>query len=335
MGGLGDVVFTLPSVNAVKAALPQARISFLTYREFAPLLEGFPHIDRVIELDRSRYRKLNPLTLITAGLTLLSELRQSEFDLTIDFQGFGETGWLCWWTRAPHRWGGVYRALRAWPYTRRVRRNPNLHPILYQLELLESAGGISPGRRLNQFVVPPGAAEQAAWLFSEWNLDLKRPTLFIQPFTNGEHKNWPLQGYLVLANHWIERGWQVVFGGGPGDRPALEPVRSKGYPVAAGAPLLLSAGLANLSTVVVGGDTGLLHLSVAMGKRVVMLINTTGPGDGVPFEHPEWTVVPPPGRSLSAIPPEAVINACVEALAESDSHWAERPDDMADPYLQA
>ena len=45
-----------------------------------------------------------------------------------------------------------------------------------------------------------------------------------------------------------------MFGGGPGDRPALEPVKTAGYAVAAGAPLLVSAGLATLSSLVLGGD---------------------------------------------------------------------------------
>lgn len=316
MGGLGDVVFTLPAVNALKAAFPQAQSTFLIYKEFAPLLDGFPQIDSVITLDRSRYRGLNPKTLLPEALGMLWQLYRNKFDLTIDFQGFGETGLLSLWTRAPHRWGIVYRPTRGWPYTRAVRRNPELHPIEYHLDLLQRGGSISSSPCRNRFIVPEQAAAQAQQLFADWNLEPSRPTLFIQPFTKGEHKNWPLERYLAIGKYWRERRVQVLFGGGPGERPLLAPALDAGFAVAAGAPLMVSAGLVQSSTIILGGDTGLLHLAVALGKRVVMIINSTKPGNCFPFEHPEWAVVPEDGANVSAVKPEAVIEACAGALAE-------------------
>ena len=67
---------------------------------------------------------------------------------------------------------------------------------------------------------------------------------------------------VALAGYWRARGWQVVFGGGPGDLTALEPARAEGFTVLAGQPRMTAAGLIKLSTVVVGGDTGFLHLAV-------------------------------------------------------------------------
>ncbi len=310
------MVFTLPAVNAVKAAFPEARITYLVYKEFAPLLEGFPHIDGVITLDRAAYRGLNPRTLLPAAFRMLVDLRRHRFDLAVDFQGFGETGLLSWWTRAPQRWGSVYRATRGWAYTRGIPRDTGLHPIQYQLDMLQRSGGI-PSRPLrNRFTVPESARDQALRFYSDRGLHADRPTLFVQPFTNWTSKNWPLERYLETARCWKQRGGQVLFGGGPGDRAALEPVLREGFVVAAGVPILVSAALANLATVVLGGDTGLLHLAVALGKRVVMIINSTSPGKCFPFEHPEWAVVAEDGANLSLIKPEAVIRACERALAE-------------------
>ena len=303
-------------MNALKRAVPEARLTFLIYKEFAPLLEGFPHIDSVIELDRSHFRGLRPQILLPAAVRLLRALRRKRFDLTIDFQGFGETGLISWWTGAAHRWGGVYRSARGWPYTRGVRRDTNLHAIDYQLEILNRGGGIPAAPLLNQFTVPLTAREEARRILQDWNMKLDRPTLFIQPFSNGPHKNWPLKGYLEVAKHWKARGSQVMFGGGPGDRPQLEIAREQGFSVAAGSPLLVSAALADLASVVLGGDTGLLHLAVAMGKRVVMIINSTSSGSCFPYAHPDWAVAPGPGGNLSSVQPGSVIAACARALAE-------------------
>jgi len=57
-------------------------------------------------------------------------------------------------------------------------------------------------------------------------------------------------------------------------------------------PLLVSAGLAKLCTLTVSGDTGLLHLAAAMGKRAVAIIPSTAPGNMYPFQHPEWALNP-------------------------------------------
>ena len=80
--------------------------------------------------------------------------------------------------------------------------------------------------------------------------------------------------------------------------------------------MLVTGGLAKLSTLVLGSDTGVLHLAVAAGKRVVMIINSTAPGSPYPFQHPDWAVTPTSGRDLSSIKPGAVIEACEQALSE-------------------
>ncbi len=314
LGGLGDIVFTLPAVSAIRAAFPEAHITFLSYGEFAFLLEGFPRIDAVFKLDRDLYR--HPGTLLPQALGLLIKLRRGKFDLVVDFQGFGETGLFAKWTGAPERWGLVYRPSRGWAYTKGVRRELYVHPVDYQLEVVRQAGGIPITRPPTRFLVPEDAQRQAHRLFSEWELEARKPTIFIQPFSNGSQKNWGLQDYLRLARDWKAEGLQVIFGGGPREKDALESVRRGGFAVAAGAPLLVSAGLVGLSTVILGGDTGLLHLAAAMGKRVVMLIGSKYPGNCFPYGHPEWAVAPEGCEIVSAIKPEPVVRACAQALAE-------------------
>jgi ADP-heptose:LPS heptosyltransferase len=97
----------------------------------------------------------------------------------------------------------------------------------------------------------------------------------------------------------------------------MEPAHEAGFPVAAGTPLLVSAGLAKLCTLTVGGDTGLLHLAAAMGKRVAAIIRGTEPGNKYPYPHPEWAITPATGIDVSTISVETVIAACERALAET------------------
>jgi ADP-heptose:LPS heptosyltransferase len=141
----------------------------------------------------------------------------------------------------------------------------------------------------------------------------------LQSFTSNSGKNWPLERYLELARRQRQRGAQIIFGGGPGDVDRLAPAQAAGFCVAAGSPLLISAGLMQLSSVIVGGDTGLLHLATAMGKPVVMIMPSNHPGSCHPLGHPDWAVTCGPGDKIADIPAGEVIAACERALGADQS----------------
>ena len=312
---IGDVLFTLPAVHRVRENFPGAKITFLTSRENAPLLEGFREVNEVIALDRARFQSGNPMSILSEAFSLFRRLRHGKFSLVVDFQGYGETAWLSWLSGAPQRWGSVYGPGRRWAYTRGVTRNDRIHHVDRYLSLLEQCG-LRPGEILNEFVLPDGALNEARRFFAAHNLDAANPALFIQPFTSSPSKNWPLENYVSIAGHWRSHGVQVLFGGGPSERAALEPVRQAGFPVSAGVPLLVTGGLMKLSSLILGGDTGALHLAVAMGKRVVMTRDSIAPGSPYPYQHPNWAVIPTNGRDVSSIETGAVIEACTRAFSE-------------------
>jgi ADP-heptose:LPS heptosyltransferase len=313
---MGDVLFTLPAVHLLRESFPRARITFLVSAENAPLLEGFRDIDEAIPLNRARYRSGNPLHIWRETFTLFRRLRRGKFSLAVDFQGYGETAWLSRLSGAPQRWASVHTTPRRWAYTRSLRCNYRIHPIEWYLSLLHQCG-LRPGTVRNEFVLPDKALNEARSFFVAHQLGLDGTTLFIQPFTSTPAKDWPLDRYCAVARHWRERGRQVLFGGGPSESAALEPARQGGFPVSAGVPLLVSAGLAKLCALTLGGDTGLLHLAAAMGNRVAVIIPSTAPGNKYPCQHPEWAVTPSVGVEISTISTETVIEACESGLAET------------------
>jgi len=312
---IGDVAFTLPAVNAVRDNFPDAKITFLTSTENAPLLRGFREVTETIALDRTRFQGGNPKVILSGMFSLLRRLRAGKFSLTIDFQGYGETEWLSWWSGAPERWGSVYRSGRGWTYSRGERRNGGIHPAYWNLAFLQQCG-LKIGGIKNEFALPEDALAAARQFFIEQNLDTTKPILFVQPFSSSPQKNWPLENYLAVARYWHSRGRQILFGGGPADRAALEPARAAGFCAAAGQPLLVSLGLAKLSTFMLGGDTGLGHLAVASGQRVVMVMMGNRFGFCVPFRHPEWAVAPGQGSDITTIPVARVLAATEQAFSE-------------------
>ncbi len=306
---IGDILFTLPAVHAVRQNFPDAKLHFLVSQEHAPLLRGFADLDGIIPFDRAVFHSGN-FPAIAAGVSqMLRRLRARNFSLAVDFQGYGETEFFSWWSGAPERWGNVYDPARGWTYTQTSLRDAKTHPAAWNLALLRRSG-LKIGEIRNEYVLPADALAAARNFFAANALAEENSTLFLQPFTSNPRKNWPLEKFLQVARHFHSRGTQIIFGGGPNDRAALETARAAGFVIAAGNPLPVSAGLMKLSRVVVGADTGLLHLAVAMGRRVVMLINSNAPGASHPFQHADWALTPPAGQAVTEIPAEAVIAAC-------------------------
>ena len=312
---IGDILFTLPAVHQLREAFPEAKISFLVSKEYASLLEGFRDVDTVIALDRARFRRPNPGAIIAQTFSLLRHLRRPKFSLAIDFQGYGETALLTWCTGATQRWGSVYRPSRRWAYTKAATRNDRIQIADWNLSLLYQCG-LKPRPIRNEFYLPPHALQAALGFFAACGCDPAKPTLFVQPFTSSPIKNWPLEKYLVLAKHWRAAGMQVIFGGGPADHASLEPARQGGFVTSAGLSLLATAGLMELSNLVVGGVTGLLHLAVAMQKRVVMLIGYPASEPGFPYQHHDWAVTAGDSSPAASISVESVIGAIAQALVE-------------------
>ena len=303
---IGDVVLTLPAVNVIRENFPTAKITFLTSKENVPLLRGFREVNEVIALDRAALRGGNPLKMAGEFFGFLKRLRAGKFSLIVDFQSYGETAWLTRLTGAPQRWAQVHRSGRGWAYTRPIEHIPAVHPAEAHLRLLNRCG-LRTGTVRNKFVLPEAALHEARSWFTEHQLDATKPTLYIQPFTSGAHKNWPLENYLAVARHWQAAGMQIILGGGPGDRAALEPARREGFVISAGVPMPVTEGLMQLSTLVLGGDTGALHLAVAEGKRVLMLLHQDTPGSPLPFQHPDWVVVAPRPVAIAEISVAEVI----------------------------
>lgn len=306
---IGDILFTLPAVHVLRENFPHAKLHYLVAKEHAGLVRGFADVDEIIPLDRAAFHSPNLLAMGATTVKLLNHLRRQNFSLAIDFNGHGETGFLAWWTGAPERWCGVNHAEHGWAGTRNRWHADRSHSAERNLALLAECG-LKLGTVRNEYVLPPAALAEAELLFGGLNLDAAKPLLFIQPFTSTPQKNWPLANFLKLAWHWQSRGGQVIFGGAPSERDALEPAHAAGFAVSAGASLLVSAGLVKLSALAVGGDTGLLHLGVAMGKRVVMLMKSNAPGWSHPFRQPGWTVLPSEGKPVADISVEAVVEAC-------------------------
>ena len=98
LSAIGDVIHTLPALNAVRNYYPDANITWLVEEDAAPLVQGHEALDRVLVSKRKCWlrslRSLFFLNTIKEVYGFIKTLRDTRYDLILDFQALLKSGIL-------------------------------------------------------------------------------------------------------------------------------------------------------------------------------------------------------------------------------------------------
>ncbi len=261
LGALGDFVLSFPAFAAIRAHHPGARVTLLTTAPFAGLGRLAPWFDDVAVDARPRAWDLS-------GLWRLRRVLRG-FDLVYDLQTSGRSGRYFRLAGRP-AWSGVAAGCSL-PHADPGR--DALHTIERQAGQLRDAGVAVGG-----FAWPdPGwlvAAGRAPVLPAGAALPPGYAVLVPGAAPHRPGKRWPAALFAEIGRALATRGSVPVIVGGAGDAGLAAEVAAG----CAGAVDLAGrtdlAGLAAVlagAEVVVGNDTGPMHLAAALGRRCVVL----------------------------------------------------------------
>jgi lipopolysaccharide heptosyltransferase I len=285
LGSIGDIVHTLPSLAAIRRALPEAHVEWAVERRAAEILRDNPLVDRLIELDTKALRRWRPVSgeTLLAPRQQLRRLRASAFDVALDFQGLLKSAFIARLSRASRTYGFAPPALRE-PASRFLLHHTvnvplDANVIHKNLALAAAALGIEVPSGGDELEFPFGVsvehereAEEAVALvegnFAILNAGGGWPT-----------KLWSADRYGALADALSsEHDLRSFVTYGPGERELAESIVNASRSGAAQAVSLSLKGfyaLARRAALYVGGDTGPTHLAVAAGAPVVGLFGPT------------------------------------------------------------
>ena len=281
LGSIGDIVHTLPALAALRAAMPQAEISWVVERRSSEILRDNPLLDRLIEVDTKALRRgLMSGETLRAPRQQLRRLRASAFDLALDFQGLLKSASIARLSGARRVFGysraGLREPASALLLSRTVAVPRQTHVIRKSLLLVQGALDIPVPEDLS-FPIRTTAAEDAEAAQAVENTSGKYAIL--NPGGGWPTKLWSVERFGKLADLlWANYGISSLVTYGPGELELAEAVRQssvsgKAQPVS----LSLKAfyALARKATVYVGGDTGPTHIAVAAGAPIVGLFGPT------------------------------------------------------------
>ncbi len=270
--GIGDALFISPVVETLKEVYPDSYITVLT-RNFPWVEEiygGMPAVDDIFVYDYERKGGIH--RGIKGILRLRRELLSRRIDVAVVLHHTFRSALVAYLSGATVRVGydTDYRRI----FLTKYRKEPNLEGVWYYLLLLELLG-----IKRKDFV------KELKWKVPNLNLckfakDVNKPYVVFIPTTSWALKDWPVDYYLWLLGKLRQEGIDVyVVGKGDSAREAGRLLGDEGAIDLVDKFDTLSelSCLLRDAAVVVGGDTGVLHLASAMGVRVVALWGPTSP----------------------------------------------------------
>ena len=296
LSAIGDVVHTLPALNALRAHWPRASITWLVEAAAAELVNGHPALDRVLVSRRKRWaRGLKTgrwRDHLNAASAFVHELRDTRYDMIFDFQAALKGAMLIALAHGRKKIGfGPGMQHQEHSYLVLNTRVPMVSMEIHALErglLLIEAMGVPNGRIAYNLPITPTARQNAARLLAS-HTGLRNGTrIAINPVAKWDTKLWLAERFADLADRLIEEhNAAVFFTGGPEDRQEIEGIqkrmRQPSANLAGRTTLIELAAVYEQMACVISTDTGPMHIAAAAERPVVALFGPTSPQRTGPY----------------------------------------------------
>jgi heptosyltransferase-1 len=270
---IGDVVHALPVLNLLRRRWPTAHISWLIANRCAGLVEGHPQLDQVIQFDRTRFgSSWRSPTAAWEMSKFNRSLAQQDFDLVIDLQGLFRSGWMTWRTGAPIRVGSTdAREFGGMFCTHLAPVQADAQATERYLQVAEFLG---LGRDPVEFIFAINDADRR---YIEGLMPDRKPYAVLLPATNWATKQWPAERFAALIEPIRQRfGLESVIAGGP-DAAVLAASMPGAINLAGKTDLRQAVALLEGADLVIGNDTGPMHIAAALGRPLVTMYGPTSP----------------------------------------------------------
>jgi heptosyltransferase-1 len=330
---MGDVIHTLPAVQVLHQAFPNAEIGWLIEERWAELLcapgtprrgarnQQRPLVDWVHTVNLKGWRKsLFSIATIEQIVRLWNDIRATKYDLVVDLQGAIRSAVLARWSGAPVVFGSAQpreSPASLW-YTRQgIPRGS--HVIEQYVSLASSVAE-------REFAVPTVEFPHDPSVEVRIDEQLRKQRIgdfaIVNPGAGWGAKRWPAERYGRVAIGLARMGVQSIVNYGPGEEELAREAEaaSDGAAVALKTSINELIALTRRAKLFVGGDTGPLHLAAALRIPVVAIFGPTDPARNGPFGTQSVVMRNPASATTherNPRPDEAMLGIDVDSVVEA------------------
>jgi ADP-heptose:LPS heptosyltransferase len=253
---IGDCVISSGVIREIARKLPGVEITVACGRPPAPFFRSAPNVERVIVLDKKK--------MAGHWFDLFKQVKGTHWDLVVDIRGSALAFLI--------------------PTRKRIVYSRKWETGLRKVEMVSRMMGSDKPLDPEIFLDDQAVAEAAAIIDPQLKTGAGAgPIIALAPIAHQPGKSWPADrwGQLVekLKADARFEGWRFMPVGGPGDRPpatpALEAAGERGIDCVGKGDILCSAAVINRADLFVGNDSGLMHVSAALGRPTLGLFGPT------------------------------------------------------------
>lgn len=274
---VGDMVMTQTLFKLLKQRNPQVIIDVLAPAWSAPLLARMPEVSQFLVLP-FKHGDFKFLERYKFG----RQLKSAQYDQAIILPNSFKSAFIPFFAGIPIRtsWRGEMR----WGLLNDIRYlNKEKLPLMIErfmaLGLNKNEEIIKPYPR-PQLIISETERNQAI-LKHQINITQK-PILALCPGAEfGPAKRWPAEYYAEIAHKKLAEGWDVWIFGSPKDQTEaaiIQKITNNHCIDLTGKTTLAEAiDLLSLANLVVSNDSGLMHISAALDRPLIVLYGSSDP----------------------------------------------------------
>ena len=322
LSAIGDVIHALPVSYAIKEQYPEAHLTWVVEQAAYAILADNPCIDELILFEKAKFRSIGGF-LREIG-PFRRRLRTRRYDASLDLQGLFKSAAIAWNAGAKLRIGTANMREGAHLVSRPLRgAHAEGHIVERYLDVARALGC-----RVGEVRFPVSVSDRdrmaADTLLAREGVQEGRPFVAFAVGANWPNKRWPVEHFAALADRLYHAHYvPVLVGGGRLDATLAEDILR-----ASEIPPVNLVGRTNLkqlahvftrAALVLGGDTGPVHLAAGLRVPTVMLMGPTDANRNGPYGQIQnaievdrpcrgcWKRACPKGLDcLAAIPVDAV-----------------------------
>jgi len=272
---LGDLVHGQPVVADLHRAFPGVKIDWAADASFADVPRWNAGIDRVLCAPLRGFKKNRSGAELKAIFTSISELRREKYDIVLDLQGVYKSAIISFLARSRRRLG--YRSAdlgesgAAFAYTGRFAPREDLNAWDGLRRTVADAFGyeVSGAPRFDLSI--PRSADPSV-------KPEEQPYAMLFHATSSDVKKWPTAHWVAIGRSLVERGITPLlpWGSAREEQEAIAIAKEvRGSRILPRMSILQVAQYVDAATLIVGTDTGFVHLASALGKPTVMIFTAT------------------------------------------------------------
>lgn len=261
---IGDVILTLPTVEALKSNFPNAHVTMLVSSYTSTLVE-----DIAGTLLYNRDGKLKPF------FEILREIRNVHFDAVITAHPRFRIALLLKLAGIPLRIGTGYRWY-SFLFNKKIfehRKTAEKHEAEYNLTLAAALGCKIPEKIISRLIVTDQEKQTARDVRRKLELTDRSPLVLLHPGSGRSARDWRPERFARLAAEFTKLGHRVVITGGVKEEALVNRVAHEAgnnvKPFISKLNLKEFAAFIQTAKLFVANSTGPLHIAAAVGTPVI------------------------------------------------------------------